>query len=123
MLQKLIVNCFLTPAQHTGNFLHDSASLLNEGGDVLARVGVTVDHGGEVSHHHHHHDHLPHPVQVLHSASRAVHHGGELLHRDQSFLQVLFRHDVSLCHDVSLYVMIYHYVMMFHYVMMSHFMS
>ena len=76
-------------AQHTGNFLHDSASLINEGGDVLARVGVNVDHGGEVSHDHGD-PHLPDHVliKVLHSASRALQHGGELVHRDHSFLQV-----------------------------------
>ena len=51
-----------------------------------------MDHGGEVSHDHlyYHGDPLPDHVlvQVLHSASRAVQHGGELVHHDHSFMQV-----------------------------------
>jgi len=57
-------------AKHTGNLLHASASLVNGGGDALARIGVHLGHGGT----------------VLDSASRAVEHGGDLLNTDQSFM-------------------------------------
>ena len=58
-------------AQHTGSLLADSASLLDEGGDTLARVGVQVGH----------------TASVLHSASTAVQHGGHLASTDTTFLQ------------------------------------
>jgi len=57
-------------AKHTGNLLHASASLVNGGGDALARIGVNLGHGG----------------LVLDSAGRAVEHGGDLLNTDQSFM-------------------------------------
>ena len=58
--------------------LHESASLIDEGGEALARIGVTLGHGGE----------------VLDVASRAVEHGGDLVHADQTFLSSATRNFV-----------------------------
>ena len=58
--------------------LHESASLIDEGGEALARIGVNLGHGGE----------------VLDSASRAVEHGGHLVHADPTFLSAATRNFV-----------------------------
>jgi len=58
-------------AKHTGNILHASASLVTNGGDALARVGVNLGQGGLA----------PGPT------SRALKPGGELIHTDLSFLE------------------------------------
>ena len=69
-LKYCCVTLFSFSAQRTGSILHDSATLVNEGGEALARIGANLDHGGV----------------VLDSVSRAVEHGGYLVHQDTSFL-------------------------------------
>ena len=57
-------------AKHTGDWLHSSASLIEEGGDTVARlgqVGANIGHGGH----------------LLHTAGRALTHGGHLVNKDK----------------------------------------